>query len=230
MDALLNSKSGTVYAIGALTLMGLVGIRTYRSGEKSTSNESREPDSFASHVCEHDGAGLVELSEGTLWHVTTKFKGTGPPWRRMIVFRPPKTSSLILLSPTAVTDDVMSEIQKLGNVEILVIPNSYHRADAAVFKTRYPGAKVASPPAWVRKAVSEVVPVDMDSRELAKMYPESVKVVRIGGLCDPKEPEGDFEYAFEFRCKDGSWAFVVTDGLFNFPENSFMNWVFGCKG
>jgi hypothetical protein len=44
----------------------------------------------------------------------------------MIVFRSQKTSSLILLSPTAVTDDVMSEIEKLGNVEILVIPNSYH--------------------------------------------------------------------------------------------------------
>jgi hypothetical protein len=70
-----------------------------------------------------------------------------------------------------------------------------------------------------------VVPIDMDSREFAKMYPESIKVVRIGGLCDPKEPEGDFEYAFEFRCKDGSWAYAVTDGLFNFPENSFMNWV-----
>lgn len=212
-------------AVGALTL-GM--IRTYRSSE--TSGEEKYQDSFAAHVCEHDGAGLVQLSEGTIWHVTSKFKGNGPPWRRMIVFRPPNTNTLILISPTAVTEDVMSEIEELGNVEILVIPNSYHRADAAVFKSRYPSARVASPPAWVRKAVSEVVSVNMDSRELAKMYPESIKVVRIGGLCDPNESEGDFEYAVELRCSDGSWAYAVTDGLFNFPENNFMNWAFGCRG
>eukprot|EP00980_Cylindrotheca_fusiformis_P019249 scaffold6572_cov106-Cylindrotheca_fusiformis.AAC.1 len=223
-----QSNNGAILAIGALvSLIGIYAVRAYPCGEKN-----REPvvDSFASHVCEHDGAGLVELSEGTLWHVTVQFKGYGPPWRRMIVFRPPKTSKLILISPSAVTEDVMSKIEELGEVGVLVIPNSYHRADAAVFKSRYPDAKVACPPAWVRKAVSEVVPVDMDARELSKIYPESIKVIRIGGQCDPKEEEGDYEYAFELRCKDGSWAYSVTDGLFNFTEKNFMNWLLGCTG
>ena len=206
----------------------LIFLAVYlRKGKK----EKKEPkESFESHVCDHDGAGLVELSPGTLWHVTAKFKGNGPHWRRMIVFRPPKSQSLILLSPTAVPEDVMSAVESLGSVDYLIIPNPCHRTDSAVFKQRYLSAKVASPPGWVRKAVSEVVPVDMDVRELAQIFSESTKVVRIGGQVDPKEPEGDMEYAYEFRCHDGSWAYAVTDSLFNFPEKSFATWLFGNSG
>jgi hypothetical protein len=229
----MTNKTTALFAVGglALTLGGLVVVKTYHNKNRDSAGKSKkQQDTFESHISEHDGRGLVELSPGTLWHVTATFRGNGPPWRRMIVYRPPQTSSLLLLSPTAVPEDVMSEIDKLGTVEVLIVPNSYHRTDAAVFKDRYPDAKVACPPGWVRKGVSEVVAVDMDSRELSLRYNDSVRVVRIGGLCDLNESEGDFEYAYEFRCADGTWAYAVTDTLFNFSQNGFMNWVFGSRG
>eukprot|EP00971_Amphidinium_carterae_P254900 5060061-Amphidinium_carterae.1 len=49
-------------------------------------------DTFDSHITKHDGKGLVELSPGRLWHVTSQFCGCGPPWRRMIVYRPPSAN------------------------------------------------------------------------------------------------------------------------------------------
>jgi hypothetical protein len=147
----------------------------------------------------------------------------------MIVYRPAKTKSIILLSPSAVTEDVMSEIEKLGSVDYLIIPNAYHRTDAAVFKKRYPSAKVACPSGWARDAISDVVNVDMDARELSQLFQESLRVLHVGGQVE-KESDGVFEYAYEFRCNDGSWAYVVTDGLFHFTESSFMNWIFGSRG
>lgn len=238
MDTSLHDKTSTFFIIGGLLLVGLAG-RAIASPTTCSSSSEESSTTFESHICDHDGNGLVELSKGTLWHVTAKFHGNGPHWRRMIIYRPPRTESLVVLSPTAVPNYVMSEIERLGRIDYLIVPNSYHRTDAAVFKGRYPSAKVASPPGWVRKAVSEIVPVDLDSRELAHIFKESIKVVRIGGLCDPKESEGDFEYAYEFRCSSGSsstnnnmesWAYAVTDGLFNFTEKTFANWLFGCRG
>lgn len=214
-------------AVGGITLTLGLGLKAYWASKKKVATID---ETFESHVCEHDGKGLVALYPFRLWHVTAKFKGNGPPWRRMIVYRPTGTRSLILLSPTAVPEDVMSEIDKLGKVEVLIVPNAYHRTDAAVFKKRYPDAKMACPPGWVRKSISELVQVDMDARELAVKYKDFVKVVRIGGLCDKAKSEGDFEYAYEFQLTDGTWAYAVTDTLFNCPEKGFINWALGTRG
>ena len=215
--------------------LGILAFVYHKQREVDNNNSAAEKkqkqeDTFESHVTAHDGNGLVNLSPDRLWHVTAKFHGNGPPWRRMIVYRPPSSKSLILLSLTAVPDDVMDEIDHLGDVAVLIIPNSYHRTDASVFKRRYPNAKVACPPGWVRKGVAEVVDVDMDARDLQEMYKDSVHVIRIGGLCDQKESEGDFEYGYEFQCSDATYAYAVTDTLFNHSEGGFMNWVFGSRG
>uniref|UniRef100_A0A7S2N0J5 Uncharacterized protein n=1 Tax=Helicotheca tamesis TaxID=374047 RepID=A0A7S2N0J5_9STRA len=135
---------------------------------------------------------------------------------------------MIILSPTAVPEDVMSEMEALGEPDVLIVPNTYHRTDAAVFKARYPKCKVASPPRWIKEGVNEVVEVDMDARELTNRHDGSVRVVQIGGLSETGDD--DFEFAYEFKCADGKWAYAVTDTLFNFPEKGFMNWVFGSRG
>mmetsp|Transcript_17657 Transcript_17657/g.30435 ORF Transcript_17657/g.30435 Transcript_17657/m.30435 type:complete len:301 (-) Transcript_17657:195-1097(-) len=223
-------------AIGSVAIViGSIAVRRLKKKVKvansaTSTSQTKSEDTFESHVCKHDGNGLVALCPSTLWHVTAKFKGNGPPWRRMIIYRPSGTQSLILLSPTAVPEDVMAAIDKLGAVSILLVPNSYHRTDVAVFKQRYPEAKVACPPGWVRKAVSEVVEVDMDARELTATFQDAVKVIRIGGLCNPNESEGDFEYGYEFRLSNETWAYAVTDTLFNCPEKGFLNWALCTRG
>jgi hypothetical protein len=86
MDA--SKYNSAIVAIGLVAAFSVVaGIKGYYrgNGAKSVamSNDNSKADddeTFQSHVCDHDGAGLVELSEGTLWHVTVKFNGNGPPW------------------------------------------------------------------------------------------------------------------------------------------------------
>ncbi|CAJ1956113.1 unnamed protein product [Cylindrotheca closterium] len=228
----MDSGNLTRYAIGGIALIGVVFVGKAMNKQESSSirRPEEQQDTFESHVTQDDGNGLVELSKDCLWHVTTKFNGNGPPWRRMIIYCPPKTTSLLLVSPTAARDDIMQQIEALGSVDYLIIPNAYHRADAAVYHKRYPKAKVATLPDWVRKKVSEIVPVDMNVRELANIFHDSIKVLRIGGMGDPSKEEGDFEYAYEFRCSDQTLAFYVTDALFNFQDKSTANWIFGTRG
>mmetsp|Transcript_67816 Transcript_67816/g.126686 ORF Transcript_67816/g.126686 Transcript_67816/m.126686 type:complete len:305 (+) Transcript_67816:63-977(+) len=185
-------------------------------------------DTYESHITKHDGKGLVELSPGRLWHVTAEFCGCGPPWRRMIIYRPTGSTALLLLSPTAVDEPTMKAIEALGTVQYLIVPNPYHRTDSAVFKARYPKAQVVSPPGFVRQAVREVVEVDLTCMELAQLFPKTVKVIAIPGVskCDAEM----FEYAYEFSCADNTVAYAVTDSLLNFRDKSFMNWVFGSRG
>ena len=122
------SRTSIIAAGGVALTLGMV---LYRRTKKSDAEQPKEEDTFESHVCDHDGKGLVALYPFTLWHVTAQFKGNGPPWRRMIIYRPVGSKSLILLSPTAVPEDVMSENDKLGTVEVMIVPNSYHRTDIA---------------------------------------------------------------------------------------------------
>lgn len=229
----MDGSNMSKYAIGGVVLMG-ISLITKAMMERKNKFKDHEPehhDSFESHICQDDGNGLVELSKDRLWHVTATFQGNGPPMRRMIIYKPNKTQSLLLVSPTAVPEAIMQQIEALGSIDYLIIPNAYHRADAAVYHKRYPKAKVATLPDWVRTKVSEVVPVDMDVRELATTFSGSVKVRRIEGMGDPAKEEGDFEYAYEFRlCDESSWAFCVTDALFNFQDKSTANWIFGTRG
>lgn len=215
------------YAVGGIALIGAGAVFISKAQPKQKENI---PDTFESHICEDDGNGLVELSKDRLWHVTAGFKGNGPPSRRMVIYKPPKSQSLILVSPTAVPEEIMKQIESVGSIDYLIIPNAYHRMDAAVYHQRYPTAKVVTLPDWVRTRVSEVVPVDMDVRELETIFPGSVRVVRITGMADPAKEVGDFEYAYEFLREDGTWAFVVTDALFNFQDKSLFKRMLGIRG
>jgi hypothetical protein len=58
----------------------------------------------------------------------------------------------------------MSTIEQLGRPEVMIVPNSWHRADAAVFKERYPNLKVVCPKAAMDK-VNEKVKVDISAEE-----------------------------------------------------------------
>lgn len=235
MQAVLHAVSthpvAAAVIVGAVAVTALCGVSRRRRRAADTPEgraasrlaAAREP--WAAHVVDHDGAGLVELYPDTLWHVVAKHKGYGPPWRRMVVYKPPGSRDLLLFSAIALDAATMTQLESLGRPAVLVVPNHGHRADAAVFKARYPDIRVASPGGWVRDAVSAVVEVDLDVGALR--YGDAVRVCDIDGLAKPGT--APFEHAYELRCGD-RWAFLVTDTLFNARDSGFIGWVFGSRG
>ena len=59
----------------------------------------------------------------------------------------------------------MARIEALGRPSVLIVPNPGHRLDAKIWKQRYPDIRVLTPPG-ARKAVGEVVPVELTADTL----------------------------------------------------------------
>lgn len=62
-------------------------------------------------------------------------------------------------SPVSLREPEMSQIEALGPVRFLIVPNQGHRLDLKPWKDRYPGARIIAPPS-AREAVGEAAPVD----------------------------------------------------------------------
>ena len=127
--------------------------------------------------------------------------------RRMVVFRPPGTRDLIIHSCIAVDEATLSAIVGHGKPTVLIVPNSFHRSDAAVWKARFPQLVVACP-AGSRDAVAKIVAVDMDAIALPQRYPHLIHAYSLPGVtARGKQP---FELVFEFAVSPvpaaGRWA------------------------
>lgn len=64
---------------------------------------------------------------------------------RMAVIRL-TNGDLVVWSPTALSDDLASEIESLGPIRFLIPPNSLHHTFIGDWQRAYPGAKVYAPP------------------------------------------------------------------------------------
>ena len=82
----------------------------------------------------------------------------GPLPRRMTVARL-ADGSLVIFSAIRLSETEFGRLEQLGPPRYLVVPNGFHRHDAAAFKARYPQLRVVTPEA-ARAMVEEVVPVD----------------------------------------------------------------------
>lgn len=101
---------------------------------------------------------IVALAEN-LWTVEGTIRmPPGPLPRRMTIARL-RNGGLAVFSAIALDEAGMDEIEALGAPSILIVPNAFHRQDAAAWKARYPDMGVVTP-AGARAAVEEVVPVD----------------------------------------------------------------------
>lgn len=105
-------------------------------------------------VLPHDP--LEKLTEN-LWRVEGSM-GNMPVRRTMFVLRL-RDGRLVIHNAVALAEPEMKEIEAWGTPAILVVPNGWHRIDAAPFKERYPALRVVCPEKASRK-VAEVVPVD----------------------------------------------------------------------
>jgi hypothetical protein len=105
-------------------------------------------------VLEH---GPLQQLADNLWRVEGALPGMSLRRTMTVVRR--ADGSLLLHSPIALDPERLVQLEALGEVAAIVVPNSGHRLDAPAYKARYPNAYVFCP-AGSRSKVSEVVGVD----------------------------------------------------------------------
>ena len=128
---------------------------------------------------------------------------------------------LVVHNAIALEEDAMKELEAWGTPAFIVVPNGWHRLDCAVFKRRYPEAKVMCPEGS-RKKVEEVVQVDLTYDE----FPDDdvVSFEHVEGIA---KAEG----VMTVRSGDGDTTLVFNDLLFNVPHQSgFSGFVFRMLG
>src|SRR5690606_37430310 len=100
--------------------------------------------------------------------------------RRMVVARR-IDGSLVLHNGVALAEPAMAELDALGPVSTLIVPNGFHRLDAARFRARYPQARVLCP-RGARARVSKTVAVDGDYQDFEA--DGAVALEPLGGVGD----------------------------------------------
>ncbi len=158
---------------------------------------------WSSHVFAHGALG--QLAPG-LWLVSGSL-GKSPLPRNMVVYRL-EDGGLLLHSAIALDDEGMAALEALGEPKILVVPNMMHRADAGVYKERYPQLQVCCP-AGARAKAEQVVAVDMTDEEL---------LVPLGIKCIAPLGSNAFEHVYELPLDDGV-ALCCSDSLFHLREH-----------
>jgi hypothetical protein len=131
----------------------------------------------------------------------------GPPIVRVMTVARLRSGELIIHSAIALEEAVMKELEALGNVAYIIVPNHWHRLDAARYARRYPKAKVLCPPGS-RKKVEQVVRVD----GLFADFPgdERVRFELLEGV-------GEVEGVMIVEEDEGP-TLIFTDVLFNMPH------------
>jgi hypothetical protein len=116
-------------------------------------------------------------------------------------------TDLWLHSVIAMNPDDMSKLESLGTPKVLVVPNSQHRLDAALYKERYPGILVTTP-SFCQKSTEAVVKMDMTVEDWTKEQKDIIAHHANG--------TGQFELVYELRYDSGTKAVLVfCDQLFN---------------
>lgn len=159
----------------------------------------------------------LEKHSQHLWSVSGKMPGGNQ--RRMTIAKR-ADGGLVIHNAIALADEQMREVEAFGKPAYLVVPNSFHRMDAIIYKQRYPALEVLCPQS-ARKRVSAIVPVAGHMGEMPK--DGIVDMFHIRGM---KEREG----AIVVR-EDGTSALVFNDALLNVPLGSgIVNWFMAPTG
>ena len=147
---------------------------------------------------------LRQLEEN-LWFVVGNLP-SGPLKRTMAVAKR-ADGRLVVHNAVALKEEAMKELESHGELAYLLVPNGFHRIDAARFRARYPKITVLCPRA-ARAKVAKMVNVD----GVYEDYPadDAVSLSMLDGL-------GDKEGMMTVRSKSGVTV-CVTDCLFNMPH------------
>lgn len=149
--------------------------------------------------------GPLERLAENLWRVEGALPGMSLRRTMTVVRRP--DGSLLLHSPIALDDARRQELEALGPVAAIVVPNAGHRLDAPAYKSRYPRAVVFCPRGG-RGKIAEVVGVDGSYEDYAD--DGCVRFETLDGV-------GDAEGAMLVRSNDGV-TLVLNDVVMNMDK------------
>lgn len=145
-------------------------------------------DRWESHVppeYRRETVGALEVVSAPLWGISDL--------RRMAVAHTPLGT--LVFSPICLKEKEMDDLFASKPVALIVVPAALHRLDSALYKQRFPEAKVICP-ADVKDAVSEKVPVDHTYEELFQ---------------DPQNPYGITAFPAPMKPGKGESALFLRD-------------------
>jgi hypothetical protein len=131
----------------------------------------------------------------------------GMPLKRTMTAFKLDDGSLVVHSAIALDPSTQKELEAWGTPRILIVPNGWHRLDAAAYKTRYPAIRIYCPEGAERR-VAKVVPVDGCYEALPATPPLTVRY--LDGVA---KREGYLELN-----DDAGTTLVFNDAVFNQPH------------
>lgn len=144
----------------------------------------------------------IEKLADNLWRVTGKM---GDVQRQMVLARM-RDGRVLVYNAIALDDPRMKELDAWGKPSVLVVPNAFHRQDAAIWKQRFPSSIVVAPTAG-RKAVGKVVAVDAIGGDAP--HDDDVRPFELDGCLK--------ETCLEIR-SGGEVTLVFSDTIMNIPK------------
>ncbi len=163
-------------------------------------------------VLQHDAP--QQLADN-LWRVEGALDGMA--LRRCMVVVRLASGDLLLHNGVALDEAGMAWLEALGRPRWLVVPNGWHRRDAARYRARYPDLGVICPRA-ARKKVADKVAVDATYDDLPRPGDDAVTFEPIDGL-------GGLEGVMRVTSADGA-TLVFNDAIFNLPHGKGLFWWF----
>jgi hypothetical protein len=144
---------------------------------------------------------IVKLAENLWW-----VQGTLPKMslKRAMTIAKMSDGRLVIHNAIALEEAAMKEIEAFGPPAFLIVPNQWHRLDAAPYKARYPELRVFAP-TGSRPKIEQVVKVDGSYEEFPP--DPQVRLERLRGLADA-------EGAMVVHSRDGATV-VLNDVVFN---------------
>jgi hypothetical protein len=146
----------------------------------------------------------IEKLTDNLWRVSGKL---GNVQRQMALARM-RDGRVVIDNAIALEEPAMAEIEAWGEPAVLIVPNGYHRQDAAIWKQRYPKATVVAPPKG-RKRIEKVVKVDVDIT--VAPGDDTVRVIPMDGCAS--------DTLLEVR-SDEAVTLIFCDAVLNVPKIS----------
>lgn len=151
-------------------------------------------------------SGPIERLEDNLWRVQGELPNAGAIQRVMTVVRL-SDGRLVIHNGICMDEQRMQELEAWGTPAFLLVPNGYHRLDAAAYRARYPDVAVFCPSA-ARARVAKQVAVDGDFAS----FPEQPEL-----HMEHLRGTGDGEGVLVVRSGRNA-SLVLNDVLFNMPH------------
>jgi len=115
---------------------------------------------------------LVEEVPGQIWVQERRLWFGGVRLRSRTTIVRLSDGRLWVHSPAEPTPEACGELDRLGEVAWIVVPNRFHHLNAAAMKNRYPGAQVVAPLSAKSRNDAVVLDHDISSPTLDALFPD----------------------------------------------------------